>query len=167
MGVVMAILAATPVWVWPVLACVVWMGLRAARPRVILPATLLILPCVFLLLSLRTLLDGGGAATAFVGWLSGLLAGAAAGWAAGRQAGARREGTRLHVPGSWIVLPAALTVFGVQYATGYLRAVAPATLQAWPIDLLAPAAAALGTGFLAGRAVALLASRSPREADAM
>lgn len=153
----MAVLGGTPLWVWALLAYVVWQGARAMRDRAVSPGSLLVMPAVFLALSARPMLETASRAAEFVPpWLAGLALGAALGWwIAARSPASARPGALL-LPGTWTVLAASLLFFGIQYWLGAQRAVRPDALREWPLAAAAPFASALGAGFFAGRAGSLL-----------
>jgi hypothetical protein len=85
--------------------------------------------------------------------------GACIGWAAAARTSVQPDAggdDALALPGTWTVLVASLLFFGVQYWLGYRRATQPDLVRELPLKALAPFASALGAGFFAGRAGALL-----------
>jgi hypothetical protein len=51
------ILIHTPVWVWPLLAYLVWMGIKAMRPRTTAVQRSLIVPAIFIIWGLSGLVS--------------------------------------------------------------------------------------------------------------
>lgn len=154
-----AIILGTPLWVWPLLAYLLWSGWRATGQHEFRPPGSLILPGAFLLLSVRSLLlREGMPVLVIVVWVIGAAAGAAAGWLTAKRAEARpREDLRaLEVPGTWSILILSLVVFAVQYAIGYWRATQPELLEQPPLTGVMPLVSAASTFFFVGRAAAFL-----------
>lgn len=154
-----AIILGAPLWVWPLLAYLVWSGWRATRRHEFRPPGSLILPGVFLLLSVRSLLlRERMPVLVIVAWMIGAAAGAAAGWLTAKAAEAQpREDLRaMDVPGTWSILIVSLAFFSVQYAIGYWRATQPELLEQQPLIGVVPLASAASTFFFVGRAAAFL-----------
>ena len=98
----------TPLWVWPLMAFVLWLGVQGLRPRVIPWWRLAILPAVGLATSLGGIAQSANPVWAATGWALALLAflpglglwpepgGAAAprGWQAGDRRRLVRTGVR-------------------------------------------------------------------------
>ncbi len=154
----------TPLWVWPVFALVLGLGLLGLRPRTLPPWRLGILPLVGIGTSLSGLVQSPQPALAFAAWFVALLAGLPLGHAAGRRRPARLlEDGRLAVAGGWFMLLFGVSIFVVRYALGVLFGVAPA-LKAEPVWIGLAAGvggviAGIGIGWLAG--LLLQARRSP------
>ncbi len=123
------------------------------------PPGSLVLPAVFLLLSLRSLFLGDELPMVIVvAWVAGAAAGAAAGWAtAGRTRLRPNEDLNaLEVPGTWSVLIVSLAFFAVQYLIGYWRATQPEMLGRPPLIAIVPLMSAASTFFFVGRTAAFL-----------
>ena len=73
----------TPLWVWPLMLFVLWLGWRGLRPRTMPPARLAILPLVGLATSLAGIAQSLQPGLAFAGWAVALLAALPLGWAIG------------------------------------------------------------------------------------
>ena len=75
------IISHTPIWVWVLLAFLVWRGINAMQPRTIAPSRALIIPLVFLVWGLAGLITARGLGFALalfaVGAIAGLVAGSA------------------------------------------------------------------------------------------
>src|SRR5882757_262671 len=78
------IVANTPLWVWPLMAFVLWLGLQGLRPRVVPWWRLAILPAVGLATSLAGIAQSPHPTWAATGWTLALLAFLPLGWAFGQ-----------------------------------------------------------------------------------
>ena len=149
------IVANTPLWVWPLMVFVLWLGLQGLRPRVIPVWRLAILPIVGLATSLGGIAQSVDPARAASGWALALLAFLPLGWAfgQGRPVRLRPEDGRLEIAGGWFALGFGVSIFTVRYAMGVLFGVLPA-LRAEPLWLHLSGAvggmvAGIGIGWLA------------------
>ncbi|HLG49048.1 MAG TPA: alpha/beta fold hydrolase [Reyranella sp.] len=137
----------TPLWVWPLLALVVWLGWWARRPRAVRPLRLAALPLVGIGVTVAGALHSAAPGVTLAGWLVGLLISLPVGHAVGRRrAVVRQEDGRLWIAGGWFVLAFALSIFIVRYALGV-------TFGVWPELGRRPlwiAVAGLAGGVIAG-----------------
>jgi hypothetical protein len=117
----------TPLWVWPLMLFVLWLGWRGLQPRVMPPARLAILPLVGLATSLAGIAQSLQPGLAFAGWAVALLAALPLGWAIGtrRSVRLRPEDGRLEVAGGWFALGFGVSIFAVRYTLGVLSGVMP------------------------------------------
>ena len=118
----------TPLWVWPLMAFVLWLGVQGLRPRVIPWWRLAILPAVGLATSLGGIAQSANPVWAATGWALALLAFLPLGWAFGQNRAVRLhpEDGRLEIAGGWFVLAFGVSIFAVRYAMGVLFGVLPA-----------------------------------------
>jgi pimeloyl-ACP methyl ester carboxylesterase len=137
----------TPLWVWPLLALVLWLGWWARRPRTVRPLRLAVLPLVGLGVTISGALQSVMPGLTMGGWLVGLLLslpiGHAIGW---RREVVRQEDGRVRIAGGWFVLVFAVSIFGARYALGV-------TFGVWPElarQLIWVAGAGLVGGVIAG-----------------
>ena len=82
---VLEIVVGTPVWVWPVLALLLWRGWSATRERTVAAWQVWLMPAVFVVFALARLVEAGFASMA----LLGLAAGGALGIPVGAMIGRR------------------------------------------------------------------------------
>ena len=149
------IIAHTPLWVWPLMAAVFWLGWYGRRERVVPPSRLAILPLVALGTSVATIVQSASPVLAVGGWLVALLAVLPLGHAIGRRRGVRLlDDGRLQIAGGWFMLGFGLSIFAVRYALGVLFGVLPA-LKAEPLWIglsggVGGIIAGIGLGWLAG-----------------
>lgn len=149
------IVANTPLWVWPLMAFVVWVGVQGLRPRTLPFWRLAILPLVSLVLALVGIAQSVQPGLAAAGWAVALLAAFPLGAALGRRRDVRylADG-RLEIVGGWFMLAFGLSIFAARYALGVLFGVAPA-LKAEPFWIgfagaVGGIVAGIGLGWLAG-----------------
>src|SRR4051812_26928955 len=145
----------TPLWVWPLLALVLWLGWWGRRPRTGHPARLAILPLVGLGSSVAGFVQSPMAALAAFGCSLGLVLALPLGYAIGRRREVRRlEDGRLAIAGGWFMLGFALSIFAARYAFGVLFGIEPAlkavTLWIGLSGAVGGIIAGIGLGWLAG-----------------
>lgn len=159
------ILAAIPLWVWPLFLGLAALGGRAARDRSAPVLLVYALPLLGLLGLNRAQGLGEGAVALFVlAW----AAGAALGWAAQPRWTLSRSARRVELSGEWWTMAAVMTLFWGNFALGLAEGLAPgATTGGWvPVAFALVAGAVSGT--LAGRALRVaLWPRAPQAAAQM
>jgi hypothetical protein len=130
----------TPIWVWPLILVVLWLGARNLKTRERSLASLYILPLVLLVLAVVNLASSRADLTlAIPAFIVGLLIGGAIGWnLVPRGATAIRGAGRVEVPGSVAPLLIVIAAFVLRYAIGY-------TYGRWP-ELRADPALAIEFG---------------------
>ena len=145
----------TPLWVWPLMVFVLWLGVQGLRPRVIPVWRLAVLPMVGLATSLGGIAQSANPVWAATGWALALLAFLPLGWAfgQGRPVRLRPEDGRLEIAGGWFALGFGVSIFAVRYAMGVLFGVLPALrAEAFWISLsgaVGGMVAGIGIGWLA------------------
>lgn len=125
------ILSHTPLYVWAILAFLVWRGVVEMREREIAVSRMAVLPLVMLVLSLHDIALKFGFGPASLGaWLAGCVAAALAAWKLGgtRIAAVTAPG-RVLVRGSLLPLFVMLAIFGTKYATSVMLVLQPAAVQ--------------------------------------
>jgi hypothetical protein len=122
------IVANTPLWIWPLMLFVLWLGLQGLRPRVIPVWRLAILPVVGLATSLGGIAQSANPVWSATGWALALLAFLPLGWAFGQNRAVRLhpEDAKLEIAGGWFALLFGVSIFAVRYAMGVLFGVLPA-----------------------------------------
>lgn len=158
------ILTHTPPWVFPLFAYLVWLGIKAMRPRTVTIWRSLIVPAVFIVWGLSRLFSGRDFAAPLAAWLGAAAALLAAGLLTARPVDLDHATGEIRRPGSVVPLIRNITVFALQYTVQVLAAVDPQD---------ATAAAIVGriisggtTGYFLGGTIALLRQyRKQRKAD--
>ncbi|MDP1961871.1 MAG: alpha/beta hydrolase [Reyranella sp.] len=149
------IVSHTPLWVWPLMVFVVWMGVLGLKPSVLPLRRLAILPGVGLVASIVGIAQASQPGLTAAGWVVALLAGLPLGRALGNRRAVRRlEDGRLEMAGGWFMLVFGLSIFAARYALGVLFGVVPA-LKAEPLWIVLSGGvggivAGIGIGWLAG-----------------
>ncbi len=141
------ILSHTPLWVWLLLAFVLWRGVAMLNPRAVEPRRALVVPAVFLIWGLTGMLSSRGLGFDLVWFALGGAIGAGLGMAlAGFSAppGLDVERGLLLMPGSFVPLALIVIAFPVKYALAVAIATANGPSQA---AYYASLSAAIGGGF--------------------
>lgn len=158
---ILQIINHTPIYVWALLAFLVYRGLWASRDREIRLQKLFIIPAVMLCLSLSgTRADGvlGGGVWAVL--LLGLLAGVALAWTLGRDAVIpvnRAAGTVL-LRGSWMPLVLMITIFTTKYAVAVVTAMHEETRGSLSFMAAVTSLSGLFSGVFIGRLARCIAA---------
>jgi NhaP-type Na+/H+ and K+/H+ antiporter len=119
------IVTRTPIWVWAILAALIFLGAKALRPRTVKRFTVIIAPIAFLILGLTSSRGTLG----FASWGISLVAAAAFTFFIWKPtAGARYvpEGDQLHMPGSAVPMILMLAIFLLNYIINVTLAINPA-----------------------------------------
>lgn len=145
----------TPLWVWPLLAWTLWLGVRGLRPRTVSPWRMAILPMVGIFMTLGGIAQSAQPGLSAASWIVALLAALPLGYALGiRRAVRVLERGRLEIEGGRFMLIFGLSIFAVRYALGVLFGVVPALARdpAWIVasGALGGALAGIGIGWLSG-----------------
>ena len=115
-----------PLWVWPLLAALLFLGWTRSRPRTVSKARVLILPIVLAGMGIGSFFSNGGTAIAASFLLLGLAAGAATGQVLARREGALLdEAGMVHLKGEWISMGLILVIFASRFAAGAAQGVDP------------------------------------------
>lgn len=153
--IVLQIVLNTPLWVWPLMAVVVWLGVLGLRPRTLPLWRLAILPLVGMVVSLVGIGQAARPGLALVAWLAALAVVLPLGFLIGRRRAVRRlDDGRLEIAGGRFMLLYGLSIFAVRYALGVIFGMAP-TLRADPMWValaggVGGLVAGIGLGWLGG-----------------
>lgn len=132
MSLLLQIVANTPLWVWPLLLLVLWLGWYGRRPRIMPPQRLAILPLVSLGASMVGIAQSLQPILALAAWTAAVAAALPIGYALGARRTVRPlDDGRLEIAGGWFTLCFGISIFVVRYAQGVLFGFAPA-LRAEP-----------------------------------
>lgn len=159
------ILSHTPLYVWAILAFLIWRGVAELRDREIAARRLFVLPLVMLALSLHDMALKFGAGGAALGtWLPGVAVAALLAWTFGRsRIAAGAAPGRVLVRGSAVPLVVMLAIFATKYMTSVALAVQPA--MAGQLAPVICAVYGLFNGWFLGRLVRDAAAVNRRAED--
>ena len=149
------ILTHTPVWVFPLLAYLIWLGIKAMRPRTVTIWRSLIVPAIFIMWGLSRLFSRQQDVTwPLVCWLAAAAILLAVGLLTARPIELDHTTGEIKRPGSAVPLIRNITVFALQYTVAVIAAVDPhdATMAA----IVGRAISGGTTGYFLGRTIALL-----------
>lgn len=144
----------TPLWVWALLALLLYLGVRALRPTTAPPWRIAIVPTVFFVWGLAGLVVSNGQVAQRAGaWVVALAVGAIIGWmlAARRPIRVDRVRHLVQMPGGPFTLVLSLLIFAIKYVFGVLHAMEPAAFadaRLWMTEL---AVSGVLTGMFVGR----------------
>ena len=120
------ILKNTPIWVWALLAALIYLGSKQLKPRVVKRYSVLIAPVVFLFVGLMA---AGRGPIGLATWAASLLSLAAVTYFVWQPTGGARyeaTGDRLHLPGSAVPMMIMLAIFLLNYVINVVLAINPA-----------------------------------------
>lgn len=159
------ILTHTPLWVWILLAYLVWQGIQSMQPRATPIWRALILPVVFIVWGMSRINFGPqGSAWPLTAWIVAALALLPLGVLTPRPFDVDHKTGEIIRPGSAFALIRNLVVFSLQYAVGVISAI-DAIDRALAI-IVGRAISGATAGYFIGSTIALLlAYRSKRAAD--
>jgi hypothetical protein len=117
----------TPLWVWPLMLFVLWLGWRGLQPRTLPVARLAVLPLVSVGTSLAGIAQSMQPGLALLGWAVALLAALPVGYLIGSRRAVRPlGGGRIEIAGGWFMLGFGVSIFAARYTLGVLFGVMPA-----------------------------------------
>ena len=121
---VITIVSHTPLWVWPLYALLLFLGIQRTRDRTVPLWRELILPIVVTFLAILTFIGAGP--SGLPAMLLGLIIGGTAGWHLERDGATRRlPNGRLWLRGEWWTFAQILLVLVFRYATSVVAALDP------------------------------------------
>lgn len=123
---VIGVITNTPLWVWPLLVYVLYVGWNGTRDRIVALPRLMIMPAIVAGLALYNLVSAGPSATGLLGFAGGAGAGTLAGLAVARRRPAERRGGMVALKGDWMPLLLVIGIFAVRYASGVALGIEPA-----------------------------------------
>ncbi len=153
----LAVLQHTPVWVWPLLAALLSLGVWQTFPRTVTLRRATLLPVAMLALSLWGVVSVFASGQALTAWAVGGLAAASASLHAGSPRGARWSTAEqcIRLPGSWVPLMLILGIFCTKFGVGMSLAQHPELRHATGFAVVASLTYGVFSGLFAGRALTL------------
>lgn len=152
------ILLHTPSWVWLLLAALLWRGYAMTRAQTVTQSRLVVLPLVFVVLSLNGVISiFGPQPGTLLCWLGGLALSAYETQRHGAPKGAVyvAHSRSYELPGSWVSLLLIVLIFTVKYSVGVQLALHGQLRQAELFVLLVSAIYGALSGVFLGRALRL------------
>lgn len=162
------IVSHTPVYVWALLAFLLYRGYLASRDREVSLLKLSVIPGVMLVLALSGMSANGALGSGVWGvWAIGVVAGMALTWrlTSGDIAIDRDAGT-IHQRGSWLPLALMVAIFFTKYTVAVVSAMHPELPHSLPFAVGVTALYGVFNGVFLGR-LARYASAWLRPADAV
>lgn len=161
----LSILNGAPIWVWPLLALLVFFGLKATRNRVTPTLPIYLLPLLALLpLNAVNSLQGAGFLWAVFGLayvIGGLL-----GFAFQRRIISQKSAGRVTLRGEWVTFAVVMAVFWMNFVGGVVGAISPDTYASNGFHIMFATIAGLAAGSFIGRALRVfLTTSSPNPLD--
>lgn len=147
-------LAGTPVWVWVLLAFLIFIGVRSLKPSSASFGRLAVLPVVFLVWGIASLVATFAVSPISLGaWAAAFAAGIGLGRLLIAPVAVRADKTRglLQLPGSWVNLAMILLIFSTKYVFGYLVATRPGLIRDPGFVVINLGLSGLLVGILVGR----------------
>ena len=148
------ILTHTPIWAFVLLAYLVWIGIKAMRPRTVTIWRSLIVPAVFIVWGLSRLLSRQDFAAPLIAWLGAAAVLLVVGLLTARPLELDHITGEIKRPGGVMPLIRNVTVFALQYTVAVIAAVDPH--DATTVAIVGRAISGGTTGYFLGRTVALL-----------
>lgn len=148
----MMILTSAPLWVWPLLALLLLLGLRSRQERTLPMTVVYLLPAIGLL-TLPTLLALPHAGIALAAHLVAYGAGATAGYRLQGRWLLAKAGGRVRIAGENLTLAGLMTLFSAKFVHGAMMAAAPAVLSGWAYGMAFATVTGLAAGLFGGRAL--------------
>ena len=152
------IIAGTPLWVWALLAFLLFIGIRGLKSTTASFARLAILPIVFLVWGLSGFATNYGFRPFGIAvWIAALVVGAGFGWLLARSIEIRadRERGLIRLPGNALNLVLILIIFATKYTLGVLAGLRPSITGELLYMATDVGVSGLLTGMFAGRLLGL------------
>jgi len=155
---ILQIIASNPIWVWVLLAFLLFLGIRALRPATAPLWRVAILPTVFFVWGLSGLISLYGLTLQrALPWAVALLGGMLVGMLIAARQPIRADKARhlLRTPGGPLTLVLVLLIFSIRYVFGVLHAMQPESFVEPRFWLTEIAVSAVLTGMFIGRFIGL------------
>lgn len=144
----------TPWWVYVLFIYLVQRGISASKSQVISIKKLIILPVVFIALSIHTLVTAFHVnAAAILVWFASIITGSVIGWLliCRHQFKVDKKKLLILLPGSWMTLILILAIFVSKYYFGYQLGSDPALANQTNFEFSMLAISGVCTGLFVGR----------------
>ncbi len=147
------IISHTPLYVWPLLAYLVWGGLKARKTHVVPWKALLIMPVVMFLWSIYSIVVHYDPLWICL-WAIGMTLGMWLGWLTVRKHDLRFDKQRnlIEIPGNWAPMLLSLSIFSLRYFLGAIYGLHPELIEDANLLSMETLATAV-SGMLLGRLI--------------
>jgi uncharacterized membrane protein len=158
---IVQILSNTPLWVWPLLAALIWLGLSQAKARTASFTRITVVPLAMTAFSLWGTVSAFGASPMFgyvmLAWMFGtaVMLAVVAPMEVPRGTTYDVESRTFGLPGSWAPMLLILGIFLIRYSVGATLTFQPGLARDGLFPLVAGALYGLFSGIFAGRAARL------------
>jgi len=149
----------TPWWVYLLFFALLKVGFDALKVRVIPLKKLIVLPMVFLVLSINTLITSVQINPSTLSAYSlSLLLGSLGGWLLVRKLDLKFDKRRglVKLPGTWTTLILIMIIFSSKYYFGYAKAIDPTRVQDTLFEITMLSVSGISTGLFLGRLICYL-----------
>ncbi|WP_102866968.1 DUF6622 family protein [Pseudovibrio exalbescens] len=146
------IVTGAPVWVWPLLALLIWAGLRSTRPRQTRIATFLLLPLIGIM-SANSIASLANPVLAWTGFAVFYIVGMLSGFHWQRKWLQGTDGAYVQLAGEWLTLAMMMAVFWANFARGVALAIEPALASAPVFIGVYAGLVSFASGTFTGRAI--------------
>lgn len=146
----------TPWWVFLLLAYLIFIGLKARKTSTVSIYKLAILPAVFLIMSIESMISHFKIETLSVStWMISIIIGSAIGILLVYKSKIKvdRNNKLLELPGSWMTLILILIIFVAKYYCGYALSQDPGSAINTNTEILVLALSGICTGTFVGRMI--------------
>ena len=156
---VQSILLGPPLWVWPLLAGLILIGLRASRTRTVRATLFYLLPLMGLM-SINTVMKLPNPQLVWPTFVITYVAGIFLGYRLQRRWLIGKSDANVTLAGEWFTMAVLMIIFWVNFANGTVQAVAP-ELVAAPVFLIAMVLLiSVASGSFTGRALNVVRAAS-------
>lgn len=161
----LTIISNVPVWVWPLLIGLLFLGLRATRERAVSKAVLLSMP-LLALLSVPTLMHMEPTILVWTLYPLGYAIGTYIGYIKQARWLIADNGSRVTVSGEWLTLTSIMILFCANFVGGTISAMAPQIYTSLGFVAAYLAILATTSGLFAGRAIYIWRGRPTNAVEA-
>ena len=144
----------TPIWVYILFAYLIFVGIKATKPRQVQLKQLLIMPILFTYFSIETLINNMQVTVLAVVILAiSMMVGTALGWWQIHKLPIKvdKEKRIFEIPGSWSTLIIILIIFSSKYYFGYAMAIDPHVLENTGFEVAMLSISGICSGLFIGR----------------
>jgi hypothetical protein len=148
----------TPWWVWILFGILLFRGITALKATTIPLINIFIIPAIFLVLSLYSVLGSDQLFTLLPIWLLFFVLGIAIGWFLFQKIKIHidKQHNLITIPGSPLLLIMLFSIFIIKYGFGYIAAIRPLLAQTLPFIASKTGLSAIIVGIFAARVICFL-----------